>query len=159
MAGIYLDWRDIVTLASIAIALDQYRRQRNEKAATRNGRLHTLKEFVAYSFSDMAAVCTDLAAWIKIGNWDRCADLIKRLTTGLAGTSGSWAELLGSFEEDKCKAATNAIRSVQRYMPTSGQPNPDGERVVEMIRQCEDASWWLAEVAGILRYRDRPEND
>jgi hypothetical protein len=159
VAGIYLDWRDIVTLTSVALALDRYRRLRNEKAAARNARLRTLKEFVAYSFSDMAAVCTDLAAWIKIGNWERCADLINRLTTGLADTSGSWTELLSSFEQDKCKAATNAIRSVQQYIPTSGQPNLEGERVVQMIRQCENASWWLAEVAGILRYRERPEND
>ena len=156
--AILIDWRDIVVLVSLGIALDQYRRQRNEKRASRAARLSMLRAFTAYAFSDMARLCADLGAWIRIGNWERTIDLANRLTIGLADTSGSWPELLSPFERDKCEAVINGIRSIQKSIPGQEQANVDEKRVNDMIRQCENATWWLVGIAGRLKYESQEES-
>lgn len=157
MTGIFLEWRDLAAIASLVLAIDGYRRYRNEKRARRLGRLSLMRRVAAHTFDAMTRDATDLYNGIRRMEWERCTDLMNRLTIDLAAANGLWFEVLTAEEQTECRAAASEISMIQRAITVGGQQNLPPDQINEMMNESVTAYCLLAAIAGKLRFREEAE--
>lgn len=150
--SITLGWRDILTIISLILAVDGYRRFRGEKRAKREERKALKRQVAADAFHALAQQGFELEDSLIHEVWDRAREQADRLRLGLSEANGSWSEFLVGQDADKTDAASSQLLALEAVLHSA--PPPPAEQLVGMRQQCATAYTLLGEIAGKLKYAD-----
>jgi hypothetical protein len=153
--SITLNWRDILTIVSLLIAIDSYRKLRREKAARKDARSELMRQVAAEAFENLAHEGYELESMLVGSEWASSKSHVDRLLLALGRANGAWSDLLSETERDKAEAAGLQVTNIQRALhPAPGGQDPSQPQQQEMQQQCATAYTLYSEVAGKLRYTD-----
>lgn len=99
--SLILDWRDLLNIASVLLAIYSVRKMLTAQQAEKLARRKLLIQRAAEDFDEMARSVEGLMASVRSKEWNRGAEIATALRSGLAKATGSWRHLLTAFERDK----------------------------------------------------------
>lgn len=152
--SVTLGWRDILTIISLILAVDGYRRFRSEKRARQEERKALKRQVAADAFHSLAQQGFELEDSLIHEAWDRAREQADRLRLALSEANGSWSEFLVGQDADKTDAASSQLLALEAVLHSA--PPPPGDQLVGMRQQCATAYTLLGEIAGKLKYVDAP---
>jgi hypothetical protein len=151
--SILLDWRDLLNIASVLLAIYSVRKMLTAQQAEKLARRKLLIQRAAEDFYEMTRSAANLMASVRSKEWIRSAEIATVLRSGLAGATGSWPHLLNSPEKDNLAVASKGVNAVIETISII-QPADELEKVQAMVAQCIFTIEVLGEIAGRLKYPD-----
>jgi hypothetical protein len=156
--GFRITVSDVLAVAGILIAWQQYKSAKNAKQLVAETRRSMFKQRAAQHFNDISNKAGQLAGAVRGRNWDQATEVATALGGLVSSASGFADKIMLEGEKGSLTIAADSIKFILDQIPI-GEHELDANVLRAMISQCTLIVYAVERVAGRMRYLGEIEDE
>jgi hypothetical protein len=151
---------DVIAVAGILLAIDQYRKNRSASRAVRQLKRSLLKQRSSQYFEELSRKAATLSSTLRSRNWAEVAELATQIG-GLISSAASFSQkLILDEERNELHLAATSLKAIWEGIPANPQhQDVTDDKIKELMSHCMVIVYGVDRVGGRMRYLGELEEE